>query len=141
MTDVGSGGPAASDAAFARACERGEIPNAEFRHGAHLRLALAYLNECGSADAAAERMAATLRAFAERAGHPEKYHHTITLFWMRMVARLMDTRLPFAYYSAERLADESARAGWIEPDLQAFDDAPTRSGDSPCDAPDRSLSR
>jgi hypothetical protein len=130
-----------SGAAFARAFERGEIAGADFHHLSHLRLALAYLEESASADEAAERMASALRRFATAAGHPEKYHHTITLFWMRMVARLLDKRLPLAYYSPERLWSDAARTGWIEPDLQIIDGATPGSAHPPRDTPDRALSR
>jgi hypothetical protein len=106
-----------SDAAFARAFERGEVANADLNHVAHLRLALAYLEESTSVDEAAGRMASALRRFATAAGHPEKYHHTITVFWMHMVARLLDKDLPLSYYSRERLWSDAARAGWLAPDL------------------------
>ena len=121
-----------SDADFARACERGDVANGDFRHADHLRLALHYLRACGSPDEAAARMASTLRRFAADAGHPEKYHHTMTLFWMRMVARLLDKELPFAYYSRERLASDAARRAWVEPDLRSLDEA--RSSHPPRDA-------
>ena len=55
-------------------------------------LALAYLEESASTDEAAARMEAALRRFATALGHPEKYHHTITIFWIRMVARLLDKK-------------------------------------------------
>ena len=110
-----------SDAAFARAFERGEIANADFHHAAHVRLALAYLDESDTPDQAAERMAEALRRVATTLGHPEKYHHTITVFWVRMVARLLDKQLPLTYYSPERLWSEQARAGWLDPDLQNID--------------------
>ena len=110
---------ATSDAAFARAFDRGEIPPADFHHSAHLRLALAYLDECGSVEEATERMAESLRRFATAAGKAEKYHHTITVFWIRMLARLLDKDLPLSYYSAERLWSDEARRTWIEPDLPA----------------------
>ena len=106
-----------SDAAFARAFERGEIPPEAFHHSAHLRLALAYLDECGSVEEATERMAESLQRFAAAAGKPGKYHHTITVFWLRMLARLLDKDLPASYYSPERLWSDAARRGWIEPDL------------------------
>jgi hypothetical protein len=109
------------DAAFARAFERGEIAPADFHHASHLRLALAYLDESGSVDAATDRMAAALRRFAAAAGQADKYHHTVTVFWMRMVARLLDKDLPLTYYSRERLSDDAARSAWVEPDLQPFD--------------------
>jgi hypothetical protein len=111
----------AGDAEFARAFERGEIAPADFHHASHLRLALAYLDECGSVDAAIDRMAAALRRFAAAAGKSDKYHHTITVFWMRMVARLLDTDLPLTYYSRERLSGDAARAAWAEPDLRPLD--------------------
>ena len=136
------------DEAFVGACERGEVRGADFRHADHLRLALAYLGEYRSVDAATDRMARTLRGLAAAAGHPEKYHHTLTVFWMRRVAALLDKELPLAYYSRQRLFDDEARRGWVEPDLQPLDAPPqvahaaaTGSFDSSGDAPDRSLSR
>lgn len=130
-----------TDTAFARAFERGEIAAADFHHASHLRLALAYLAESASVDEAAERMAVTLRRFATAAGHPEKYHHTITVFWMHMVARLLDKNLPLAYYSFGRLWSDAARTGWLDPDLQMINGATLGSSDSPCDPPHRSVSR
>ena len=97
------------------------MPHA-FDHGAHLAMALEYLRASPSFDEAAARMEETLRAKASAAGVPEKYHHTVTLFWMRMIARLMDKELPLSYYSPERLLSEAARLGWLEPDLRPLDD-------------------
>jgi hypothetical protein len=130
-----------SDAAFARAFERGDIAGDDFHHPAHLRLALAYLEESASADQAAERMTSALRRFATSHGHPEKYHHTVTLFWIRMVARLLDKNLPLTYYSPERLWSDAARAGWLEPDLQPIDGPTPRSAHPPCDASHRPVPR
>ena len=93
-----------------------------FDHGAHLALALEYLRTSPSFDDAAARMEEMLRAKAGAAGVPEKYHHTVTLFWMRMIARLMDRELPLSYYSSERLFSEAARLEWLEPDLRPLDD-------------------
>ncbi|HET7746551.1 MAG TPA: hypothetical protein VFM29_04565 [Vicinamibacteria bacterium] len=130
-----------SDTAYLRAFERGEVPASEFGHASHLRLALACLEESPGVDEAAARMAAALRAFAASVGRPEKYHHTMTLFWVRMVARLLDRDLPLAYYSRERLFGDAARAGWLEPDLKEIDDPAPRPPDPPRDAPDRPLPR
>jgi hypothetical protein len=107
-----------SDRAFIQAFEAGQIPNHEFHHIDHLRLALAYLQDSPSVDVAADRMARSLRSFARNLGHEEKYHHTLTVVWMRLVARLLDKQLPLAYYSHERLFDADARQGWVEPDLR-----------------------
>ena len=87
-----------SDEAFARAFERGEIANADFHHASHLRLALAYLEECGSADEAAERMAAVLRHFGGQAGPSRTSTITPSGFsGCGMMARLLDKDLPVAY--------------------------------------------
>jgi hypothetical protein len=114
-----------SDAEFIRAFERGEIANAAFRHTSHLRLALAYLEACPSVDAATERMASALQQFAAAAGKADKYHHTMTVFWMRLIARLLDKELPLLYYSRERLFSDEARRRWVEPDLRALDSVET----------------
>jgi len=111
----------------------------DFNHAAHLRPALERLIAADSFDAATAEIARILRGKAEAAGHPEKYHHTLTLFWMRMLARLLDKNLPLAYYSPQRLSSDAARTGWLDPDLQAIDDAPTGPADSSSDTPHRAL--
>ncbi len=130
-----------NDAAFARAFERGEIADTDFHHAAHVRLALAYLEESTSVDEAVERMASSLKRFATALGHPEKYHHTITVFWIRLAARLLDKNLPLAYYSRERLWSDAARTGWLEPDLHTIDALTPGSPDPSCDTSHRPVSR
>jgi hypothetical protein len=76
----------ADDVALARSLERCEVPNGEFRHASHLRVALVYLNESASAGHAIDTMAATLRRFAASVGHPEKYSQAVTEFWMYQMA-------------------------------------------------------
>ncbi|MGH9853018.1 MAG: hypothetical protein ACREBD_24535 [Blastocatellia bacterium] len=67
------------------------------------------------------------------------YHETMTIFWIRMVksflreatlecslvylindltGRYASTRLPFEYYSRDRLMSLEARLNWVEPDLK-----------------------
>ena len=117
-----------TDRAFIGAFESGGIAAADFHHADHLRLALAYLADSASIDEATARMAAGLRAFARNAGKEEKYHHTLTVVWVRLVARLLDKQLPLAYYSPERLFSADARSRWVEPDRQPLgvDDSPRR---------------
>lgn len=150
-----------TDAELARALERCEIPNEEFPHASHLRVACVYLSECASANEASERMAAALRRFAASVGKADKYHETITVFWMRALAaaraalpgagledvlhmkpELLDKDLLLAYYSRQRLFSDAARLSWVPPDLQPLteSDAP-RSAHSSRDSPDRALSR
>lgn len=115
------------DVELARALERGELPNAGFHHGDHLRVAWVYLSECGSADAALTKMASTLRRFAASAGKPEKYSDALTAFWIYQLAsaralmqgaaidevftaspRLLDKDLVLAYYSGNAASSRSA---------------------------------
>lgn len=75
-----------TDVEFARAFERGAVPNADFHHVDHLRVAWVYLDEASSLDEAIARMAAALRRFATNAGKPEKYSDAVTEFFMRELA-------------------------------------------------------
>jgi hypothetical protein len=124
-----------SDEQFARAFERGEIAAADFDHRAHVRVAWVYLREGPSFDAALARMRAAIQAFAAAANAAQKYHETITVLWMRLLAdaalrvpqpcelvellercpELADKDLPLKYYSRERLFSDEARGRWIEP--------------------------
>lgn len=69
-----------------RALERGELPPGGFHHADHLRVALVYLDEAASVAKALDRMAATLKAFAAKAGVPQKYSQPLTEFWMYQLA-------------------------------------------------------
>src|SRR5207302_4385880 len=129
------------DADFVRAFEDDAIAPADFHHRDHLRLAWAYLERCESADEAAARIAAAVKRFAASIGKADKYHDTITVFWMRVTAaargalpagsgfddllnrdpRLLDKDMLFDYYSRERLFSEAARGQWVAPDLRPLD--------------------
>lgn len=149
-----------TDVELTRALERGEIPNQDFHHASHLHVAWVYLAESSSVHQAANKMRETLRRFAAAAGKPEKYHETITLFWVHLLAReratnrggrledvvyanpqLLEKNFPLAYYSSERLFSDEARASWMEPDLKPIliDALATCSSSTPRDAPNRSL--
>jgi hypothetical protein len=128
-----------TDAELTRAVEQTEIPNNNFHHTSHLHVAWFYLSESASVDEAATKIRITLRRFALSAGKPEKYHETMTLFWVHLLAdvraaaseksleeivhanpRLLEKNFPLAYYSAERLFSDEARTSWVEPDLKPF---------------------
>ena len=106
----------------------------------------------------------SLRTFAARAGHSEKYHDTLTIFWVRLLASargafqeppihlaevlsghpyLLDKNTPLAYYSRQRLFSNEARGTWIPPDLKALSgDGPAADpGNTSSDAPHRTVSR
>ena len=148
-----------TDVELTRALERGEVK--DFHHASHLHVAWVYLAESSSVQQAAKKMRNTLRRFAAAAGKPEKYHETITLFWVHLLSRaqaasraerledvvhanpqLLEKNFPLAYYSTERLFSDEARTSWVEPDLKllSIDAFATCSSSPPRDAPNRSLS-
>jgi hypothetical protein len=148
-----------TDVELTRALERGEIKDSH--HASHLHVAWAYLAESSSVRQAANKMRDTLRRFAAVVGKPEKYHETITLFWVHLLSRayaashaerledileanpqLLEKNFPLAYYSAERLFSNEARTSWVEPDLKplSIDATATCSSSPPRDAPNRSVS-
>jgi hypothetical protein len=132
-----SGASARSDEEFLRAFEDLSFPADLFHHREHIRVAWLYLKTF-DATCAAEKMSAGIRRFANHHGATQKYHHTLTLAWMRLVAaalvetpegyafeqfinahpELKDTKLLDKYYSKELLQSAPAREGWVEPDLQ-----------------------
>ncbi|HML16535.1 MAG TPA: hypothetical protein VK419_05900 [Bryobacteraceae bacterium] len=109
------------DEQFARAFERYEIPKEEFHHRDHVRLARYYVRRYGAHDAE-PRIASAIRRYAEHLGVSEKYHHTITIAWMRLVAHapssdaLLDPEYLNEFYSAELLATPAARNIFVAPD-------------------------
>jgi len=125
-----------SDEQFIAAMEQRRVAGANFHHRDHVRLAWAYLRNCSSSEAE-EKLALCIRSFAAHNGAPHKYHHTLTVAWVRIVAAAMrltpaihafehfaaahpclfDTRLPWAFYSPQMLGSSSARENWTEPDL------------------------
>jgi hypothetical protein len=138
---LNSGGTAWSDDDFLRAFDGLSFPADLFHHREHIRVAWLYLKSSDAARAA-ERMSEGIRQFANHHGATQKYHHTLTLAWMRLVAaalvetpekytfeqfltahaELKDTKLLDKYYSKELLQTAAAREGWTEPDLQPLPD-------------------
>ena len=137
--NFGSGACAWSDEDFLRAFEDLSFPVQLFHHREHIRVGWLYLKS-SDATRAAERMSTGIRRFANHHGATQKYHHTLTLFWMRLVAvamvetpegcsfeeffaanpKLGDKNLVAKYYSQDPLQSAAAREGWVEPDLQAL---------------------
>ena len=115
------------------------LPAEGFHHREHIRVAWTYLRQMDYA-AAEKRMSEAIRKFAAFHGATSKYHHTITLVWMRLVAaalrddggaddfdrfagahpELLDAAAPRMFYSADLLRSEAARSGWVEPDIRAL---------------------
>ena len=121
------------------------LPRAEWTHRAHLTVALWYLFH-HSGEEATIRIRNGIKRFNAAHGvvmtRDSGYHETMTLFWTlvigkfilldgaglsllelanKMIERLDNSRLPFDYYSRERLLSWQARTSWIEPDLKPLD--------------------
>jgi hypothetical protein len=127
------------DDEFLRAFLALTLPNSEFHHRDHLRLAwLAVRRQDGSA--AEEVVTRGIQKFAEHNSHGPAYHDTMTRFWVRLVAHavshrpeiadfeqfvaayplLLDKNTPLRHWSREAMFASSARASWQDPDLVAL---------------------
>ena len=133
------GSRAYTDDAFIEQFENCSYPGGSFHHEDHLRLAWLYLQRYSSRDAE-NRIAESILRFASNLGAAEKYHHTLTVGWMRLVesARrltphvrdfhafldahhwLLKRDALLSFYSREVLISPAAREGWVEPDLSPF---------------------
>jgi hypothetical protein len=108
-----------------------------FGHRDHLWLAWA-LKKTHGLDISERLIMQGIQAFAEYQGAGNRYHETLTMFWVRIVdhavqARpdiinfdvflesfpfLLDKNLPTRHWTSERLWSDSAKTKWIEPDLR-----------------------
>ena len=125
-----------ADAEFRVAVESLCFPVELFHHLEHIRLAWIYASAF-TPEESSSRMAAAVASFAAHHGAARKYHHTITLAWMRLVQQalrsehpsadfaafvaahpeLLDQQLLSRYFSSERLQVPDARTSWLSPDL------------------------
>lgn len=126
--------------AVMRGFESCTIPPDEFKHSAHLTVALWYLSK-STEEEARDRMRAGLSRLLKHYGL-QGYNETITLFWIKVVRRFLDdadesrsiadlanqliatrgdSRLVFDYYSKELVSSQEAKTSWVEPDLKPFD--------------------
>jgi hypothetical protein len=125
-----------ADQQFLAAFDAGQIANQNFHHRDHLRLAWIQIRRLGL-DRASDAVAGAIRHFAARHGHADRYHETMTRFWLRAVGlgitrhpmlpfdellaaepHLLDKNLPFSHWSRERMGSDEARRQWVEPDLR-----------------------
>jgi hypothetical protein len=111
----------------------------EFKHGSHLTVAVWYLSH-STPEKALQQIRTGLFRFLDHHGvGREKYNETLTVFWIKLVENaiskmdlqtsllhktntivecLADPRVVFEYYSEACLKSESARTGWVAPDLK-----------------------
>jgi hypothetical protein len=126
-----------TDLEFVRMFEACELSNDSFNHRDHIRLAWIYLQRYPEPDAQ-RQMAGAIRRFAAHHGKSDKYHETITVAWLRLIAsamarqpmdasfdeltiaapELLDKRSIEKFYSTAVLASAAARTYWVEPDLR-----------------------
>ena len=89
---------------------------------------------------ASRTIAEGIRRFAAAHGQAEKYHETLTGFWVRVVGhcvrarpdiaevgdflaafpQLLDKDLPYRHWRRVTMGSSAARARWVEPDLLAL---------------------
>ena len=133
--------PFASDAEIdemARLFESCELPGERWTHPAHLAVAATYLGRYPLSEAT-DRARAHIRRYNESRGKLTGYHETITVVFMRLVARekiqSQCTRAELVndlaarcrvdwllgYYSRDRLWSAEARAEFIPPDFRPLD--------------------
>ena len=137
MDDLRKGTAHLSDESFVEEFESCRLPAAQFHHADHIRLAWIFLGQMDEAEAT-RRIEQAIRRYAEHNGIGQKYHQTITLAWMKLVAaarratphtvyfdefaekhpELLDVHHLKNYYTKEFLESPQARADWVEPDVR-----------------------
>ena len=128
-----------SDDPFVQALHDGGVAPERFGHRDHVRVAWLLLSRHGAA-AGSDTFAAGLRRFAAAHDVADRYHETLTQFWLRLVAHamgerpelddpdvfvkafpaLLDKSLPERHWSRELLWSDAARRAFVEPDLLAL---------------------
>jgi hypothetical protein len=123
--------------------EAGCLPHLQWTHQAHLTVGFWYLLHYPRPEAVA-RIRSGIQHYNQSVGIANTptsgYHETLTQFWIQQIQTFIqaesvekltlpvwqkllqqynDPKLPWQYYSHERLMSEQARAGWLEPDLRS----------------------
>ena len=124
------------DGEFLRLFHDGNLSGEEFRHTGHLRLAWLVLSRQRK-DESEQIVAREIRPFAVANGASNRYHDTLTRFWVRLVGHaiknalearsiddllarfpfLLDKSLHYRHWRAETFNSDRARGSWVEPDL------------------------
>jgi hypothetical protein len=126
-----------TDDEFLQAFMSCTLPNDQFHHRDHLRLVWLLVRRLGL-EAASDAVTDGIRRFGASQGHTDKYHETMTQFWIRVVEharqsrpeiddfdrflaafpQLTDKHLPLRHWEHATMFSPVARSTWIEPDLQ-----------------------
>lgn len=126
------------DEQFVAAFERGGLSGGEFTHAGHVRVAWWYLKRYDFTEAL-ERFRTALRRFAAAQGAAGRYHETITVAYLLIIAGRLDetpelswvefagrhadvlSRTPpilARYYTNETLQSERAKGTFVRPDRE-----------------------
>jgi hypothetical protein len=128
-----------NDEELLHAFHQGSLTPTGFHHRDHLHLTWTLIQRHGEATAM-RVICAGIQRLATLHGHAEKYHETLTRFWVRAVAlhlaqhpemtsfdefiavcpQLLDKDLPYRHWRRETMTSAQARAHWVEPDLLAL---------------------
>ena len=129
--------PAPDDLAFLRRFEACTLPEPEWTHLAHIRVAWTCLRLGPPGEALQRIRSGILRYNTEVLKRPHRYHETVTVAFTHIVADriragedwhgfsgrigdLTDRESPvlLRYYSGERLFSDDARRQFVEPDIR-----------------------
>ena len=124
------------DKEFLAAFHQRTLASTEFKHRGHLRLAWLILQH-HSPEEAARILSREIQRFAASQGVPGRYHETLTRFWVHLVNHamsqasqakgidelierfplLMEKDLPYRHWNRATFDSQTARAGWVPPDV------------------------
>lgn len=111
----------------------------KFTHQSHLTVAVSYLLKYNEEQATVKMRLGLHRLLDHLGVGQEKYHETLTVFWIKtvrevlnhldqrssllaktnaVIERLGPSRLVFDFYSKDVLESAAARNYWVEPDLK-----------------------
>ena len=125
-----------TDDEFLRAFESATLPADQFDHTAHVRAGWCYLQRYPLGESI-DRFSRALRSFATANGATRKYHETMTVAWMLLIAERLSASseldwpsfaalhselfakpsLLSRYYSSATLDSERARVGFVMPSV------------------------
>jgi len=130
-------GAADEDLAFLSRFENCQLPESEWTHLAHIRVAWICLSEDTPGNALRRICSGILRYNTEVLQRPHKYHETVTVAFAQIVANRMVPREPWRefsariddilnpadpvllqYYSEKRLFSKEARQQYVTPDKE-----------------------
>ena len=129
-----------SDEEFVTQFENRTLPEEQFSHRGHMRLAWLYLNQF-DIDTAVAKLAVGIQAYASSLGGAEKFHYTLTEAIARIMHQRMSTTTADSFegyleantdliedllgiltqhYSQELLYSPEAKQRFVAPDLKDF---------------------